>query len=87
MTQQPLSPLAWRILSALLQHAERTAQGEPLIEMSTHPLTWGYYATWTLERVLGTQETLEPAIRELIDKGLIEEMEDLRCRYRLRVAS
>lgn len=84
-----MSKLAWKILNILMEHSIKVydAYGR------------GYLASWTLgERLGGDANTINPvdvkisprnkeeaALRELLDLGLIEEMEDLHCRYRLIV--
>lgn len=84
-----MSELAWKILAILMDNSNRVhgAYGR------------GYLPSWTLgERLGGNATTIdsvhvkihpynehESALRELIDLGLVEEMEELPCRYRLIV--
>jgi len=84
-----MSELAWKILAILMEHAKKV-YGE---------YGRGYLASWTLgERLGGDASTIdsiavklnprneeEAALSELLDLGLVEEMEELPCRYRLIV--
>lgn len=86
--------LAWRILMRFIDHAKQRNKNE--CWYYDYP---GYIASWTLGEMLGgsastidpvrvkihPENNLEMAVKELIDAGLIEEMEDLHCRYRLIV--
>lgn len=83
-----MSELAWHILFILMNNCKR--EGE---------YGRGYLASWTLgERLGGDANTINPidvkihprneyesALKELLDLGMVEEMEDLHCRYRLVV--
>jgi hypothetical protein len=80
-----MSKLAWRILAILLAHAQ------------TRPdLGFAYLAAWTIGERLGLgaiefmwqypQDEKDQAMRELIYKGLVEELPDLGQRYRLVVS-
>lgn len=83
-----MSNLAWHILFILMNNCKRDREYGS-----------GYMASWTLgERLGGDATTInsvhvkihpynehEAALKELIDLGLVEEMEDLHCRYRLVV--
>jgi hypothetical protein len=90
-----MSPLALRILDLFIDHAKgRNKNDERWYENSL-----GYIASWTLSEKLGGTASMldavrvkihpeneyEAALRELIDLGLIEEMKDLGCRFKLVV--
>jgi hypothetical protein len=81
-----MSELAWRILLILLQFRE-----------TVHAT---YLASWTIAQALEIQDgvsypyefswqyphmPIDYAIRELIDKGLVEDLLDLGSRFRLIV--
>ena len=84
-----MSNLAWQILAILMDNSNRVhgAYGR------------GYLASWTLGEMLGggastidsitvklnPRNEYESALSELLDLGLVEEMEELHCRYRLAV--
>jgi hypothetical protein len=79
----PLSALAWRILSILLKWKQAGFAGMP---------------GWFIAEQLGTARSIksarvkrfpvneyEAALRELVEKGLVEELPDLGERWRLVV--
>jgi hypothetical protein len=75
-----LSPLAQSILT--------------IITDSTQPPKTSYIAGWNICDQLGVLRTeldcaipgtqYDEALKELIDSGLVEELPDLGCRYRLK---
>ena len=77
--QKGISDLAWRILYTLMQ--------------ARYEHNLGYLAEWNIDKALNLDygqwswkyphTPVDHAVRELIDRGLIEEMSDLGCRYRL----
>lgn len=83
-----MSNLAWHILFILMNNCKQERE-----------YGRGYMASWTLgERLGGDATTInsidvkirprnkeEAALRELLDLGMVEEMEDLHCRYQLVV--
>lgn len=89
-----MSPLAWRILMIFIDHAKQRNKNEEWY--NDYP---GYIASWDLDKMLGGDaNTINPvntkinprneqetALKELLDLGLVEEMEELHCRYRLIV--
>lgn len=89
-----MSPLAWKILMIFIDHAKQRNKNEAWYE--NYP---GYIAAWDLGKMLGgdgltinpvdtkiyPRNEQEAALKELIDHGLVEEMEELHCRYRLVV--
>lgn len=91
-----MTPLAWHILMLFIDHAKQRNKNE--CWYNNYP---GYIASWTLGEMLGgtastidairvkihPQNELEAALKELVDKGLVEEMEDLHCRYKLVMKS
>ena len=84
-----MTELAWRILALFVERTHNLHNDE-----------WGrsYLAAWTLGTLLGgdagtiqgvttrihPRNVYEKALRELIDKGLVEEIPDLGERFRLR---
>jgi len=87
-----MTPLAWRILAIFVDHIQKRGD-------DSRDWHYGYIASWTLGIWLGgtanTIDTIalkynprneyEVALRELLDLGIVEEMEELHCRYRLVV--
>lgn len=84
-----MSELAWQILAIFVQQTIHAYQGD---------FTRGYIAAWTLGEHLGDatlingvdvkirpQNKYQRALRELIDKSLVEEMPELPERFRLVV--
>ena len=85
-----MSPLAYQILALFIDHVQRVHHGE---------YGRGYIASWTLGEMLGLSassidavrvkihpsNTHEKALKELVDHGIVEEVKDLGCRYRLVV--
>lgn len=85
-----MSPLAWRLLALFLEHVQHIHSGD---------CRYGYIAAWNLGTSLGGDATTiqavrvkihpsneyEAALKELIDRGLVEEMPELGERFRLVV--
>lgn len=85
-----MTPLAWRILALFVDQVQTARKGE---------YGYGYLATWHLcdrlnvprmtiqaAHVLhGPGNEYERAMRELVDRGLIEEMPNLGERFHLVV--
>ena len=85
-----MTPLAWRILTLFIRQVQKACNSE---------YGRGYLAVWHLCDDLGIERNTiqaatvlhhpgneyELAMRELVDKGLIEEMPDLGERFHLIV--
>ena len=85
-----MSPLAYQILALFMGHVQRVYKGE---------YGRGYIASWTLGELIADdastidvmhvkykpENKYEAALKELVDHGIVEEMKDLGCRYRLVV--
>lgn len=80
-----MTEAAFRVLLLLIEHY--LDRGRPPLSHFGRP----YLAHWTIAKELGIElagvgvPTGSNAIQELLDAGLIEEVENLSHRYRIRV--